>query len=250
MSINTFVKVTVASFGALVASVAAYGAPEYKPANFGFKSQLLLSKLETSTILKRTGDSVVLYCQADVMEEGKAKHVNCYDKKNHDDLEKQASEALTQLPFVPAEVNGDTVPVRMVFRLALSVTGRGITATLIPNLGSMQSKYGRDYIAPQERLDISDWYAVYNRNSWINGEEFLDDGPLSRVAATVDESGKPSVVRALDSDRAFKRDANFVKSALKRSRFIPGFVGGKPVPMGYLAVVNYTNSNGEMVGAR
>lgn len=68
--------------------------------------------------------------------------------------------------------------------------------------------------------------------------EFLKKGPLACVAATVQEDGRPTMVRTVDVERAYKRDANVVETALKRSRFIPGFVGDKPVPMGYIAVVN------------
>ena len=126
---------------------------------------------------------------------------------------------------------------------------RKVSVVLIPNLGSMQEQYGRDYIAPQERLDVSDWYQRYSEQSWVRGDAFLGDGALSRVAATVSEKGETSMVRTLDADRAYKRDVNLVKNAVKRSSFIPGFVDGRPVPMGYLAVVNY-EQNGEAVSSR
>lgn len=248
MSIQTVKKIAATlALSAMILPMASV-AETYKSASFGFAGKEVVDLVDVSS-LKVEGESAVLYCKADINTQGQATSASCFDKQGNTELESQANSALTKLAFTPAEVDGTAVPVRMVFRISFAKTADEVSASMIPNLGSMQARYGRDYVAPQERLDVSDWYQKYNENSWVNGAEFLSEGPLSRVAATVSEDGKPSMVRTLDTERAFKRDANVVKAALKRSRFIPGFVDGKPVPMGYLAVVNYNNSD-EMVGSR
>lgn len=217
----------------------------YSPAKFAFQGEELTRSISFSD----QPAAVTLYCRADISAVGKVSRVNCYDNAGNSGLEVETQDALADLPFTPASVNGENVPVRMSFRVAYTAAEQGVNAILIPNLGTMQAQYGRDYVAPQERLDVADWYESYNRNSWVNGGEFLKKGALARVAATVQEDGKPTMVRTVDAERAYKRDASVVETALKRSRFIPGFVGDKPVPMGYLAVVNY-GSTQEAVSAR
>lgn len=226
-------------------SISAVAVETYSPAKFAFQGE----ELARSIVFSDQPAAVTLYCRADIGTAGKVLRVNCYDNEGNSDLEVQTQDALADLPFTPASVNGENVPVRMSFRIAYTVAAKGMNAILIPNLGTMQEQYGRDYIAPQERLDVADWYESYNKNSWVNGGEFLKKGALARVAATVQEDGKPTMVRTVDAERAYKRDASVVETALKRSRFIPGFVGDKPVPMGYLAVVNY-GSTREAVSSR
>ncbi len=220
---------------------------DYKPANFGFTGESLLAAMPQET--RNMQDSAVVYCQSEISEKGAVVRSQCYDKQGRDSLVSNTEKTIAGLSFTPAQVDGKSVPVRMSYRVGYVPQSKGVSVVLIPNLGSMQSQYGRDYVAPQERLDVSDWYQRYSEQSWVRGEAFLGDGSLSRVAATVSEKGETSMVRALDSERAYKRDVNLVKNAVKRSRFIPGFVDGRPVPMGYLAVVNY-EQNGEAVSSR
>lgn len=228
-------------------SATASAETQYAPANFDFSGEKLLAAMPQET--RSMQDSAVVYCQSEVSDKGVAERSQCYDKEGRDALVTNTEKALAALKFTPAEVDGKAVPVRMSFRVGFVPQNDAVSVVLIPNLGSMQAQYGRDYIAPQERLDVSDWYQRYSEQSWVRGDSFLGDGALSRVAATVSEKGETSMVRALDSERAYKRDVNLVKNAVKRSSFIPGFVDGRPVPMGYLAVVNY-EQNGEAVSSR
>ncbi len=241
----------IAAASALCALLTPYtyaGETTYKPAMFAFSGEALASKLDVNENL--TSDtSAVLYCQSEIAAEGTVKRTDCYDENNQSDLVSSVESVLGGMAFSPAEVDGKTVPVRMSYRVGISRNETGVRVVLIPNLGSVQERYGRDYVAPQERLDVSNWYDRYNNASWVNGEAFLGHGPMARVAATVDENGKTELVRTMDTERAFKRDAKIVRNAVKKSRFIPGFVDGKPVPMGYLAVVNY-GERGEAVSSR
>ncbi|MFL0805424.1 MAG: hypothetical protein K6L81_17055 [Agarilytica sp.] len=224
---------------------------KYASAAFDFSADQLASKLMAENVFSADGGSAVLYCQSDVSAAGVIARTNCYDKQGHDALAHTAERALAELMFTPAKVNDEAVPVRVSYRVGVSASeGGNVNIILIPNLGTMQDRYGRDYVAPQERLDVSGWYDRYSKASWVNGDVFLGDGALSRVAATVNENGKTELVRTLDDKRAYKRDAVIVKNAVKKSRFIPGFVDGRAVPMGYLAVVNYGGNSGEAVSAR
>lgn len=222
----------------------------YSPAMFNFSGEDLavqLASIEGDRDL--SGGSAVLYCQSDLDALGGIQRTSCFDKDQNDGLVSSAEAVLSKLSFTQAKVNDKAVPVRVSYRIGVNQAKDGYQVVLIPNLGSMQDRYGRDYVAPQERLDVSDWYGRYNKASWVNGQSFLGHGTMSRVAATVNEKGKTELVRTMDDQRAYKRDANIVKNAVKKSRFIPGFVDGRPVPMGYLAVVNYGDS-GEAVSSR
>ena len=219
-------------------------ASDYIPANFGFTGDQLVAKIDRSSLGKTDVSLAVAYCQSDIDRAGTAQRIGCYDSSAIQGLSLATERAIKSLSFTPAQVAREAVPVRMRFRIAYLISEQRISAELIPNLGSMQAQYGRDYIAPQERLDVSDWYARYSRHSLINGDDFMGAGDIAQVVATVKPDGSPEVVRALKTDPAYKRDANIVKNFLKRSRFIPGFVKGKPVPMGYMAIVNYDAPTG------
>ncbi len=246
----TLPKIISLTLALVFIAPAAWADQVYKSAMFGFSADQLVAQIREAKRVDIAGGSAVLYCQSEIDIAGLAGRTNCYDKGRNSELVSLTEQALAAMRFRPAEVDGEKVPVRMSYRIGFNQATDQLAALLIPNLGSMQERYGRDYIAPQERLDVSDWYERYNEDSWVNGEVFLGEGPLSRVATTVDENGKTDVVRTIDVERAYKRDANIVKNALKKSRFIPGFVDGRPVPMGYLAVVNYGAESGEAVSKR
>lgn len=213
----------------------------YKPASFNFNADQLSDMVNAENLsLNAKQSSLTVYCQVDVDTEGKASQAHCFEKGGFEGLEIQTQNALNALSFEPAEVDGKTVPVRVVLRAVYSESeDNSLKVILLPNLGTMQGRYGYDYVAPQERLDTVSWYDRYGDNSWIDGKRFFKQGPISRVAATVKENGKPTFVRTLEADGRYQRDANVVKSALKRSKFIPGFVDDKAVPMVYLAILNY-----------
>lgn len=237
--LNTL-AVPLASMLLLFARVEA-SADTYKPAVFGFDGEAIAAKIGEGV----SDTPIAVYCQSDVDAAGKSSVSRCYSKQASRDLSRRLETVISSLRFIPAEVNTEAVPVRVSYRVILSASG----VELIPNLGTMQAKYGRDYIAPQERLDVFDWYQKYAKDSWVSGEAFLGEGDLSRVAATVNKQGQPEVVRTIEAERAHKRDATIVKNAVRRSRFIPGFVAGEPAPMGYLAVVNYPERS-EAIGSR
>lgn len=236
-------KITTTSVIAILLGAAVAGqshaADEYQPANFGFSDQELLSKVDVDNAFHDSPSTKVLYCNAEIDKAGQAQRVDCFDQQQSADLEKDTQDALLELGFSAASVNGEKVPVRMSFRVVFSGSKGNVAAKLIPNVGSMQAQYGLDYIAPQERLDISDWYNTYNENSWLNGDEFFGDGQLARVTAHIGKTGKPTSVRTVEAERAYAKDAKLIEASLRRSRFIPGTVDGRPVAMGYMAVVNY-----------
>lgn len=224
---------------ASIFSSSVLAAEDFRSADFAFDSEALLSKVETKSLVDK---SAVLYCRADISIAGKAERVSCYSNAQARDLVSQSEAALASLPFDAAEVEGTKVPVRMSFRVAYAKVAEEMRANLIPNIGTMQAKYGRNYVAPQERLDLADWYERYSENSGVVGKEFLGDGAMSRVSATVTESGKPSMLKTLDAEKAYARDANVVKVSLKHARFIPGTLNGKVVPMQYMVAVHYQDS--------
>lgn len=216
----------------------------FRSAEFAFSGEQLLSKISQSNL---SGRSEVLYCRADVSQSGAAEKVSCYSDSATTELTAETQMALEALAFSPASVDGETVPVRMSFRIAYSPLSSGVKAVLIPNLGTMQSQYGRNYIAPQERLDISDWYVSYSDASWIGGEAFLGDGDVARVAATVKANGRPAMIKTIDAKRAHTRDAEVVMRTLRSARFIPGTLNGKVVPMQYMVAVHYERSEQAVV---
>lgn len=245
---QAILKTVGVSFALVFASASSF-AESYKPAMFDFTAESFAEKLTGLDASSLKDKSVVLYCQSEIDNKGVANNTTCYEKNKASGLVSSAEKSLNGSAFTSAEVDGKTVPVKMSYRVGLSDNDGKVQAVLIPNLGSMQARYGRDYIAPQERLDMSDWYAKYNDASWVNGQSFLGHGPMARVAATVDEKGKTDVIREMETERAYKRDVKIVKNALRKSRFIPGFVEGRPVSMAYLAVVNY-GEEGEAVTSR
>lgn len=210
----------------------------FKSADFDFEGDELLSLVPQDKVAAKGN---VLYCRADINTEGNAERGSCFAKDTAVELVVQTEQALKQLAFSPAEIEGSVVPVRMSFRIAYTPLASGMHVSLIPNLGTMQAQHGRDYVAPQERLDVSDWYQRYSENSYVGGREFLGQGDMARVATTVSPAGKPTTLKTVDAKKAHIRDADIVKRTLRYSRFIPGTVNGKVVPMEYLVAVHYGN---------
>lgn len=239
-------KLSIASLMIALPLVASAKELPFKSADFNFEGEELLAAVTTDNI----SESDVLYCRADIGIDGQAERANCYAKKTSPELVVETEQALASLAFSAAEVDGEAVPVRMSFRVAYTVVGEATVVTLIPNLGTMQAQYGRDYIAPQERLDVSDWFERYSDNSLVGGKEFLGEGDLARVSAVIDHRGTPSRMKSEAAKRAHIRDADVVKSTLKHSRFIPGTSNGKVVPMEYMVAVHYENSNSAYAKAK
>ncbi len=224
----------------MVMPFAAMAGNHFESASFNFTGEQLLQKV---TLNNLPSSGLVLYCRADISTAGSAERVSCYSGGSESELVPATEEALQTLAFNVASIEGSAVPVRMSFRVAFSKVNDGTYAALIPNIGTMQAQYGRDYVAPQERLDVSDWYERYSDNSWAGGQEFLGRGDMSRVAATIRPDGKPAMIKTLETTRALARDTNVVKVSLKHSRFIPGTVNGKVVPMQYMVAVHYGDSD-------
>lgn len=212
----------------------------YVPADFAFEGEQLSQNIQRDWV-SSSGD--VLYCRADILVSGSVQGATCFAKEAVDKLTVTTEAAISKMEFSPAEVNGEKVPVRMSFRVAYTPLDDGLHVTLLPNLGTMQERYGRDYVAPQERLDVSDWYARYTENSWLGGDAFLGEGLVTRVSSRVSVSGQPQSIRISDTLRGLERDASIVTRTLQRARFIPGMVNGKVVPMDYMVAVHYDESN-------
>ena len=208
----------------------------FKSADFDFEPQDVLALVPQEKV---SSEGDVLYCRADLSAEGQVERSSCFAKNTAIELVVETEQALKELPFLAAEIEDQAVPVRMSFRVAYTPLTDSIHVSLIPNLGTMQAQHGRDYVAPQERLDVSDWYQRYSENSYVGGREFLGEGEMARVATTVSPTGKPTVLKTVDAKKAHVRDADIVKRTLRYSRFIPGTVNGKVVPMEYVVAVHY-----------
>jgi len=219
----------------------------FQSADFDFEGSELLSMIPESKV-STSGD--VLYCRADISIEGQVERGSCFAKDSSVELVVETEQALKHLAFMPAEVEGEAVPVRMSFRIAYTPVSDYTHVSLIPNLGTVQAQHGRDYVAPQERLDVSDWYARYSEHSYIGGQEFLGEGSMARVATLVTAHGKPTTLKTVDAQKAHIRDADIVKRTLRSSRFIPGTVNGKVVPMEYVVAVHYGASNEAYAGTK
>lgn len=211
-----------------------------RPAQFGDTLSVLTANVQLPEAFDGGFKAVSIYCQSDVAASGELDNIQCYQHPKIANLEAQTVTALGKATFVPAQVDGQTVPVRMQFRVVYSRSGDQPDIVLLPNLGTLQNQYGYDYFAPQERLDQAPWYQQYSKNDWAKGQVFFDDGRLTRVMGTVSADGKVGDVTTLDARGSGKRDASFIEGALKQSRFVPGFVKDQPTEMHYVAVLNYS----------
>lgn len=207
-------------------------AERFTHANFAFSALELLD-----TISSPLEEQTIVYCRADIMIDGKANTVSCFNKTNPS-LAVALESSITDLPFTAATVEEEAVPVRMSFRVVLEQD----SAKLLPNLGTMQADYGLNYFAPQERLDLADWHDAYLKLSWERGRGFLGSGQNSRIAVLVDKQGNAASVRTMKISKRHVRDANIVENALEKSRFIPGTKDGEIVSMAYIVAINYDNT--------
>ncbi|HEY7773017.1 MAG TPA: hypothetical protein VIC26_07535 [Marinagarivorans sp.] len=215
-------------------------ASKYQPAEFA-DALAHLQQSVSAPQLSADLPVVGVYCQADVDVSGITSDVRCYEKEGFDELRQQTEQAMSGRNFTPATVDGNPVPVRMVFRVVYSEIEGQQPILLLPNLGNMQKRLGAGYIAPQERLDVPQWYAKYQAGGGEGRNFFASKGPLTRVIAHVDEEGKVAGVRRIEAHGRYRSDAVILEKALPDARFIPGVAKGKPQQMQYVAVLNYAN---------
>lgn len=223
---------------AVAAPLASYAAA-YTPAKFGNAEETLSKQITLPTSFGEGIKTVAVYCQADVLTSGLINNVSCYENSPLVSMQKVTESALTSATFEPATIDGKNVPVRMQMRVVYSLGGTQAPIVLLPNLGTLQAKYGTHYYAPQERLDTSDWYAQYTTKERGDGKLFFANGKITRVMANIEANGNVETVSTLEAAMRKQADAANIESALKKSKFIPGFVQDTPTAMHYIAVVNY-----------
>ena len=223
---------------AAIAPIASY-ATAYTQAKFGNAVETLGKQITLPSSFGEGVKTVAVYCQADVMTTGNINSVNCYENSPLVSMQNVTESALKSATFEPATIDGKAVPVRMQMRVVYSLGGTQAPIVLLPNLGTLQAKYGTHYFAPQERLDTSDWYANYTGKERGDGKLFFAEGKMTRVMANIEANGKVETVSTLEAALRKKADAESIESSLKKSKFIPGFVQDKPTAMHYIAVVNY-----------
>ena len=223
---------------AAAAPIASFAA-EYSPAHFGSAEQTLAKMITLPASFGEGVKTVAVYCQADVMTTGNINNVNCYENSPMVSMQKSTESALQSATFGAAKIDGQAVPVRMQFRVIYSLNGTQNPIVMLPNLGTLQTAYGTHYTAPQERLDTNDWYVQYTTKDRGDGKMFFADSKVTRVMASIETNGNVESVNTIEAAMRKKSDANNIQSALKKSKFIPGFVDNKPTAMHYIAVVNY-----------
>lgn len=223
---------------ATAAPFASY-ATAYTPAKFGNAVDTLSKQITLPASFGEGVKTVSVYCQADVMTSGNINAVTCYENSPLVSMQKNTESALKSATFEPATIDGKAVPVRMQLRVVYSLGGTQAPIVLLPNLGTLQAQHGTYYYAPQERLDTGDWYAHYTTKERGDGKLFFAEGKTTRVMANIEADGKVETVSTLEAALRKQADATNIENALKKSRFIPGFVENKPTAMHYIAVVNY-----------
>lgn len=225
----------------LIALASAFGcnAATLQHAEFTFDGAAIAENLKSANIAVESGQTT-LYCQAVVTAIGATDKVSCFNKQGKHALASEVAEAVGEHHFWPAHVNGKAIGVRVNFRVVVENSEGKIAATVLPNLGVMQAEYGPNYVEPQERLDASSWADGFAGNSNKKAEPFFAhaDG-MVRVAADVAKTGVASDAEVVSADRAYRQEAKTLRSSLSKSKFIPGYVNGKPVDMPYMAVMSF-----------
>lgn len=237
---NKILKNMIRSLAILAAAApfASY-ATAYTPAKFGNAVDTLTKQITLPASFGEGVKTVSVYCQADVMTSGNINAVTCYENSPLVSMQKTTESALKSATFEPASIDGKAVPVRMQLRVVYSLGGTQAPIVLLPNLGTLQAQHGTYYYAPQERLDTSDWYAHYTTKERGDGKLFFAEGKTTRVMANIEADGNVETVSTIEAALRKQADAANIETALKKSKFIPGFVENKPTAMHYIAVVNY-----------
>lgn len=223
---------------AAAAPFASY-ATAYTPATFGNAETTLSKNVALPSSFGEGVKTVSVYCQADVMTTGNINSLTCYENSPLVSMQAITKSAIKSATFSPASIDGKAVPVRMQFRVVYSIGGTQAPIVLLPNLGTLQAKYGAHYSAPQERLDTGDWYANYSDKERGEGKLFFAEGKIARVMANIETDGKVETVSTIEAALRKQADAASIGNSLKKSKFIPGIVENKPTAMHYIAVVNY-----------
>ncbi len=223
---------------ALLASMGAQ-AKELRHAELAIDGQAIVKAAQANG--HRLGEETTVYCQAVVAAHGAVDAVTCYNNEGQQPLAETVALAVDQQNIWPAHVGGKAIAVRANFRVVFHQQDSQLQAEVLPNLGALQAQYGARYVEPQERLDEKSWaeYVTAAKNRVAESFFAHADGHV-KVAATVShKTGKAYDVGVVAADRPYRKDAIELRSGLKKSKFIPGYVDGKPVTMPYLAIMSF-----------
>ena len=164
----------------------------------------------------------VVQCEAWIRRQGRIRAFICYSSDPEDrDLVNAVARAGRQSKFVSATQDGRTIEAIMQVMVRVDTTGAAPLILAVPNNGADAKRYGPLYTAPQ-RLSQFTWYpsAYYTGGRillWMN-TQIDEHGNLIDYKLT-NPSGQP------------KFFVERIEKQLKKTRFSPGHVDGKPVPM-------------------
>lgn len=229
---KSLLALTLLSFSATSYSMTSLADTHFSPAEFNFSGSDIAQQVTKSNPGQTM--NIAVYCQSEIGAQGENLKTQCFEKSGNTTLEQQISKAVQAQSFTPASIDGEGIAVRMNYRVIYQQDDSSQSVILIPNLGSLQSKLGVNYVEPQERL-MNGWFSKVSVKLAGSSSFFKHGGELVRAKATIKRDGQSSAVTMIDKGA----QNSSIKNALKQAEFIPGFVDGKAVDMPYLAVVTH-----------
>lgn len=224
----------------LSSAAPAAAGPNYTPAHFG-DSEKSLEKIVDCPRKAAEKAVVGVLCQTVVTTTGKPGRSGrppnfCLGFDNGLERYVRAVEtALENAEFAPATVAGDPIEVYFTFRVFFLLAENRCNVVLVPNSGEHVDSFGLGYFAPQEILiDEQSWpkrSGMLNRKSWTLDYAFTGSGNLFTISVDVDRSGHASNPEIISVRRGLGRLAERAVKSFEASRFVPGFVDGRPTPM-------------------
>lgn len=171
-----------------------------------------------------------IQCEVWVHRRGFIRSFVCYSADDSQrDLVNEVARAGRQSRFVPATNDGAAVEVIMQVTVLIDTTGSGAPQVLVmPNNGVEAARYGSQYSAPQ-RLSEFTWHPT--------GGRIRARGVLLWMNTHIDEHGALVDYKLTNPSATPQYFVDRIEKQLKQSKFIPGEVDGKPVPMFHLEPV-------------
>jgi len=179
-----------------------------------------------------------VHCDVHVQSTGRPGYCSCYalDATVPRKLVDAVSRAGIHSRFVPATRDGEPIDIHMTVMVRVLITPRESLVLTLPNNGIEYARYGLLYLAPQR---LNEFY-------WGGGEPYFNDhvsnpDVLLWQEFWIDEHGAVTDTRLTNRSGASAAVVKEFGESVARMRFIPGFCGGKPMPMHYAEPVSSGN---------
>ena len=204
-------------------------AATYNPARIGDHETSLAKRIKFPEGEQRDLTRFIR-CEAKIAPKGSVEETACYaDPSVNEAFFRAVYLGASSATVQPATVDGEEVPLLMLFSVVFRQQDGQRVVAVVPNHGTNAKELGINYIAPQKYGLHSQYYPRGNIG-------------LLWVDAMMSEEGKAKDIKYIDTEWSDKETKRYGRAYITKNRFIPGHLNGEPKAMRFVKpIYGYRN---------